>query len=451
METNVSISQGTQPIRDKIGLLEKLSFFLGSLGEAPVFSIISSFLLIFYTNVVKLNPAAVGTLFLVAKVFDGTNDIFIGFLIDHMPMTKWGRFRPSHLIFGFLASINFCLLWLGPSMAATGKLAIAYITYLMIGITYAGLDISLGSLLPCMTFDNKERNSLSILKALAMIAGNGIPVIVMIPLIAKFPTPKQGYHTIIVVVSIFVMICIAVCATGVKERVSPIKKERYPLSVTFKILFQTKPVYIAFIAMFFMMIGMQIRGGAVMYYLTYNIGDANLMSVFSAGTLLGMLLGIFIFPKVANRLEKRIVLIICLAITALGFLSTYFIPVSNITLLILTNAIACIGEGGFSSILLSLQADLVDYAEWKHGYRAEGAVISLNSFVMKMGIALGGAIPAYVLAIFGFNADLAVQSPSTTAGILSAMSIMPFILVCIGIVVLLLMGLYKKKIAMGRE
>jgi GPH family glycoside/pentoside/hexuronide:cation symporter len=167
----------------------------------------------------------------------------------------------------------------------------------MIGITYAGLDISLGSLLPCMTFDNKERNSLSILKALAMIAGNGIPVIVMIPLIAKFPTPKQGYHTIIVVVSIFVMICIAVCAAGVKERVSPIKKERYPLSVTFKILFQTKPVYIAFIAMFFMMIGMQIRGGAVMYYLTYNIGDANLMSVFSAGTLLGMLLGIFIFPK----------------------------------------------------------------------------------------------------------------------------------------------------------
>jgi GPH family glycoside/pentoside/hexuronide:cation symporter/probable glucitol transport protein GutA len=154
---------------------------------------------------------------------------------------------------------------------------------------------------------------------------------------------------------------------------------------------------------------------------------------------------------VANRLEKRIVLIICLAITALGFLSTYFIPVSNITLLILTNAIACIGEGGFSSILLSLQADLVDYAEWKHGYRAEGAVISLNSFVMKMGIALGGAIPAYVLAIFGFNADLAVQSPSTTAGILSAMSIMPFILVCIGIVVFFFMGLSKKEIAMVRE
>ncbi|HEX2986317.1 MAG TPA: glycoside-pentoside-hexuronide (GPH):cation symporter [Caproiciproducens sp.] len=441
----------TAESKGKVRGTEKVSYFFGNLGELTAASIMSSFLLIFYTDIVKLNPAAVGTLFLIARIFDSVNDVFIGYIIDHLPATRWGRFRPWVAVLGIIAAVNFCVLWLGPSMATTGKLAIAYVTYLLMGITYSGMDVSLGSLLPCMTYDDKERNSLSIVKGLATIIGNGIPVVVMVPLVAMFPTPRQGYHTIIVVVSILTLIFTAICAAGVRERVVPAKKEKYPVSVTLKILFKTPPIAVYFLAVFTIMAGMQIRGGSVMYYLTYNLGNAGLMSAFSAGTLVAMLLGIVVFPKIATKTEKKYVMVACFIITAVGFLSTYLIPYKYVTLIILSNAFACFGEGGFTAVYSALQADLVDYVEWKHGYRAEGAVVSLNAFVMKLGMALGGAVPAYILAMYGYQTGSAKQSPATLSGILSGMSTIPFVLVIVGLVILCFMKLSKSEMQKIRE
>ena len=81
-------------MKEKIKIQEKLSYALLNLGNIPIQSMMGSYLLIFYTNVVGLNPAACATLFLIARVFDGINDPFVGFFVDHLPTTKWGHFRP---------------------------------------------------------------------------------------------------------------------------------------------------------------------------------------------------------------------------------------------------------------------------------------------------------------------------------------------------------------------
>ena len=67
---------------DPILWREKLAFFWANAANVPVMTTVNSFLLIFYTDVIGLNPAAVGTLFLVARVLDGFNDPIIGFIID---------------------------------------------------------------------------------------------------------------------------------------------------------------------------------------------------------------------------------------------------------------------------------------------------------------------------------------------------------------------------------
>ena len=58
--------------------------------------------------------------------------------------------------------------------------------------------------------------------------------------------------------------------------------------------------------------------------------------------------------------------------------------------------IACFGVLGFglgviNTLIFALQADTVDYGEWKSGVRAEGGSYSVLSFTRKAGQGIGGA------------------------------------------------------------
>ena len=116
-------------MNQKVTKREKLCYVLTNIGNVPVQAILGSYLLIFYTNIVGLNPASCATLFLIARILDGLNDPIVGFVIDHRKVSKMGRFRPTLMLGAVLCGLNFLLLWMGPYMATGGKLAIAYISY----------------------------------------------------------------------------------------------------------------------------------------------------------------------------------------------------------------------------------------------------------------------------------------------------------------------------------
>ena len=59
---------------------ENTFFFITNLGNIPIMTLIGAFLLIFYTDVVGLNPAAVAILFIFARVLDGFSDPVIGYI-----------------------------------------------------------------------------------------------------------------------------------------------------------------------------------------------------------------------------------------------------------------------------------------------------------------------------------------------------------------------------------
>jgi GPH family glycoside/pentoside/hexuronide:cation symporter/glucuronide carrier protein len=102
----------SKPKKDSVlGFLEKVSFFLANAGNIPVMILLSSYLLLFYTDVVGLNPVAIGTLFLIARVLDGLSDPINGYIIDHLPRSKWGRFRPYLFIGALVTALNFLLVW----------------------------------------------------------------------------------------------------------------------------------------------------------------------------------------------------------------------------------------------------------------------------------------------------------------------------------------------------
>ena len=121
---------------------EYISYFAVNIGNIPIMTLIGSFLLIFYTDVVGLDPAAIGTMFLVTRIMDGINDPLMGYVIDHLPRSKWGQFRPYIVLGSIVCGLNFLLLWLGPSLTPASKLLIAYISYFTIGISSDVLEAS---------------------------------------------------------------------------------------------------------------------------------------------------------------------------------------------------------------------------------------------------------------------------------------------------------------------
>jgi GPH family glycoside/pentoside/hexuronide:cation symporter/glucuronide carrier protein len=170
--------------------------------------------------------------------------------------------------------------------------------------------------------------------------------------------------------------------------------------------------------------GMGVMSGGAMYFYTYVLD--NRLDVFSLVSLLsfaGMLPFMILTPVFANRYGKKPVYLVGLLIASvIPFIR--LIDAANIPLLLAVTVLVGIGSGLTMTLGYGLQADNVDYVEYTRKQRAEGAIASLNSFIVKASMGIGGAIPGYILAATGYVPNQA-QSEVTKAGIVIMVIVVP--------------------------
>ena len=418
--------------QDKIKMREKLSFAMANFGNIPIMTLINGYLLIFYTNICGLSPAACATLFLIARFLDAINDPLVGFIIDHLPTRKMGHFRPTLILGTILCSVNFLLLWFGPMLSTSGKLAIAYVSYILLGVLFPVMDISLNSLLPVMTEDMKERNSLSTIKGLAYVIG-ALVIGVAAPLILGDTSNKQGYINLVLIMTAVIFFFSIIGTMGVKERVKPQMENSYSVKELFKILSQ-KPVYITFLAVLLYSIGSNIVNAANTYFYTYIFEDLTLASIITLITCVAVFPATMVIGNLIGRFGKKKMYAIGLALAGLAPIIR-LLDVRSIPLLIVSVLIAGIGAGFAAPLNYGIQADNTDYIEVSMGIRAEGAVASLSSFVSKCAMGIGGAIPGYLLQLAGFDSKAAVQNADVINVIVICVLILPAIVNVVAIVI----------------
>ena len=404
--------------QDKIKMREKLSFAMANFGNIPVMTLINGYLLIFY---------ACATLFLIARFLDAINDPLVGFMIDHLPTRKMGHFRPTLILGTILCSANFLLLWFGPMLSTSGKLAIAYVSYILLGVLFPVMDISLNSLLPVMTEDMKERN-----KGLAYVIG-ALVIGVAAPLILGDTSNKQGYINLVLIMTAVIFFFSIIGTMGVKERVKPQMENSYSVKELFKILSQ-KPVYITFLAVLLYSIGSNIVNAANTYFYTYIFEDLTLASIITLITCVTVFPATMVIGNLIGRFGKKKMYAIGLALAGLTPIIR-LLDVRSIPLLIVSVLIAGIGAGFAAPLNYGIQADNTDYIEVSMGIRAEGAVASLSSFVSKCAMGIGGAIPGYLLQLAGFDSKAAVQNDDVINVIVFCVLILPAIVNVVAIVI----------------
>lgn len=92
----------------KLPLRTKIGYGFGECGSQFSCTLVSSYLTVFYTDVVGLTPAVISAIMLIARVWDAVNDPMFGVIAENT-RSKLGRFRP-YILFGspILAVFN-CL------------------------------------------------------------------------------------------------------------------------------------------------------------------------------------------------------------------------------------------------------------------------------------------------------------------------------------------------------
>ncbi|MBO1268099.1 glucuronide transporter [Arthrobacter cavernae] len=417
--------------------LSKLSIFGYGAGDAAnnlAFTTATMFLLVYYTDVAGISAAAAGTLLLVVRIFDAFADVFAGRMVDRTFSKRFGKFRPF-IMFG---SIPLLLLSVAtfsvPQLGESGTLLYAYVTYAALGLAYSLVNIPYGSLAGAMTQDPSERAKLGSARMVgALLVGSALGIFVA-PLIKPGAKLQETFTTITL---IFVVIGAALYFFTIftaKERV-----HRSVPNVSFKQSMETlktnRPLLWLCLSSFLFLTGYMALSSVQLYYLRDVLGRLDLYPVLSIAQLILTFVLAPAMPKLVRKFGKKTVYIAAGFICVVGGAIVFFSPAWMVWLGFSGLLVSIVGVMAINIVVWALEADTVEYGEWKTGVRTEGITYALFSFTRKTGQAVGGALAAYALAMGGYKSG-AAQTAEAVAGIQFAAGALPAIMTILAIMVM---------------
>jgi len=443
---DVSGSLGEQEHKNvKLRMIEKIAYGSGDFANNLIFMTIMNFLLFFYTDIFGISAMVAGTLFLVARIVDAVDDLATGVIIDHTH-SRWGKMRP-YLLFGSIPlGITAILCFTTPALGVSGKIIYAYITYIALMEMYSIVGISYSALTAAMTQDRQERVSLSSIRMIFAVLG-GLIASVLTPILATVlggGSPATGYQLTMVIFATVAVVIYMFTFTKTKERVIAEKDQKLPLTLILKVVFRNK--YLMLMSLLFMLMlgAYTLKGGAAIYYFTYNMGKPDLVSIYFLVTTVFMLIGMFTVPVLSKKLGKRNALCLGLAVVAVSNVVLYFVGYASTALIFVCSIFSSLGIALPMALAWGMIPDTVEYSEWKHGARAEGIIYSASSFAQKVAMAIGGSISGIILTVVRYVPN-AAQTPVAQNGIGLMMALIPGLLMLAGFFVMLFYNMDDKK------
>jgi melibiose permease len=147
----------------------KYTFALGALGKDMIYGMIATFSMIYFTDIIKVNPVFIGVMFFVAKLWDAFNDLFMGMIVDNT-RSRWGKFIPWLVIGTLVNSIVFVVLFTDFHLDGVGLCVFATAAYILWGMTYTIMDIPYWSIIPNLTSNPEEREKVSVLPRILQVS-----------------------------------------------------------------------------------------------------------------------------------------------------------------------------------------------------------------------------------------------------------------------------------------
>lgn len=426
------------------GNSDRYGYMLGDLGNSLLFNLIGSYLLVFYTDVLGIGAAAVGTLMVVARIWDAINDPMMGVLVDKSKPNKNGKFRPYLLRAGIPVGLMAILCFTAiPGMSESFKLPYAYITYIGFGMAYTAINIPYGSLASVMTSDPVERTSLSTFRSVGAILANLILMTVapMLVFAADGSASAQGFLKAAVIFAVISNICyffaFKMTTERIQHNVNDESKEKISLGKSVSMLFKNRALIGIMVASFGLLIAMFLPQSLNPYLYKDYFGNANLVGTASLITMIPSFLVIPFGGKLVAKYGKKEVTAAGFVIATIGYGLLFFLPITNPYIFIAINCLAGIGTGLINLLVWALVGDAIDYQEYITGKREEGIVYAAYSLVRKLSQAVVGGISGFALGIIGYQSGVTQQTAEVANGVKNVITAVPFFGVIIGLLAMI--------------
>lgn len=434
----------------KLSFLERFGYGVGDYAANLVYSAISAFLLVYYTNVVGASAAAAASIIAVSKIFDGVSDLLMGYIVDHTN-TKYGKARPWIARLCVPLAVCTVLMFSVPSSFA-GKVQIAYmfLSYNLVStIFYTGVNVPYATLQGLMTTNQYERGLLGNFRNLLSTAGTMTVNTVVLKMTGFFGggdayTQKGWTITVAVLMIVFVilnMFTFFTCSERVTAQETGEKKERVSFVMGVKALVKNKYWVLMSLNLFSMFFMMSSFFGSALYFTKYNMGNegqyamvANLLSGAQIVTL-------FITPFIMKKVSKRNLNMAGMAIVAVGLVLSGFS--TDYGFICATSIIKGIGLGCAGATMFGCLQDAITYGEWDSGFSVAGMGNAASSFCFKVGSGLGTAALGWVLTAGAFDAEKAVQQASALTAITTSFAWIPAVTSALCVVCMIFFDLDK--------
>lgn len=444
--------------RKYLGKKDYIWFSLTQFACSAITGLAQGYLLFFYTSIMNIPLAYVGTMFLIAKIWDGVNDPIMGVIVDKT-RSKMGKMRPYLLWASIPYAICTIVMFINfRGMNMTGKIIFMYASYLLFSTVGTAVEVPLQGLPAVVSPNIDERTKIiSISRILGSIGEQSALVLISLGLIVTNDNYEATYTGTAVIIGVIAPIFMVISALVLKERIEP-TNEIPKWSEGFKYLFKNKPFMILICANLLTFFR-NLVSAAIMYVVCYIYGKGSLQIAFALPGAIASMLGMLLAPKLKRHFNAKQLFILATIWHSVCLVGVFFVGMTVPWYVIAVLMFFTMLPVGLLNVVPHLMAaDTIDYWEHKTGQRQEGITYSLMGLRSKVSSGLKDYFLTFLLGYFLFSQPLGfveghepVQSSYTQWGLFAIYTIIPAVLNLVSIVPMIFYNLTGDRIRRIQE
>ena len=404
----------------------KVGYGSGDIAGNVVYAFLSSFVMIYLTNTVGLNPGIVGSLIAASKFFDGVTDVFFGAMIDKTK-TRLGKARPW-MLYGYIGcAVTLAAIFAIPvDLGKTAQYAWFFIAYTLLNaVFYTANNIAYSALTALVTKNSRERVQMGSCRFIFAFSTSLLIQSVTVGAVAALGGGASGWRTLAVIYAVIGLAVNTISVLSVKElpdeelnesaecAEKETAAERYGLVEAVKLLAANR-FYLMICGVYILQQVYTAMINMGIYYMTYVLKNENLYGVFSWAVNIPLIIALVFTPALVAKWNGMYKL--NLRGYMLGTLGRGLVVVAgymgSVPLMLLFTAVAAFGQGPWQGDMNAVIASCSEYTYLTKHKRVDGTMYSCTSLGIKLGGGLGTAAAGWLLAASGFDGAALVQTQS---------------------------------------
>ena len=389
------------------GVKDEIGYVFGDMAGSFVNLFVDAYFLIFCTNVLGISAGWMGTLFLVARLWDAINDPIMGSFPDRWMIGKSGdKFKPWIKIFMLPLALSGVLCFFNVPLEGIALHAYVAFAYVLYGMSYTGTSMPFGAMASVVSDDPIQRSKLSRARSIGgtIVGIVGLSIVPVVCFDKQSNILPERFTLIAVIFGVLSIISYFVLLNFTQERIrqNSEKAEKFNYGKVLKATVHNRPLIGVMVAtlgsMLFITGSNQVRS----YIFKEYYARTDVMSIISLATIPILVICFPLVPKLVAKFGKKATLMAAIVSSTIFSVIPVVMEIKNVYIYSALVVLGTIGQTVFTMLIWALVTDCLDYSEWKFNERSDGSMYSLYTFSRKIGSTIASTGVSFGLAVIGF-------------------------------------------------